>query len=72
MALFKATIRRSGTINGVRIEQGMSVNFPSMSSSPLLTNGGKEVNEAFLRVYGIDMKQKGLLNSSNVEVVKIG
>ncbi|RYZ22246.1 MAG: hypothetical protein EOO10_21830 [Chitinophagaceae bacterium] len=72
MALFKATVKTSRSVNGVRLEKGMSVDFPSSYGSPMGTNGGKEVIDAFMRKYGVDIKKAGALSSSYIEVVKIG
>lgn len=71
MALFRATIKSSRVVNGVRLEKGMSVDFPSSYGSPLGTNGGKEVIEAFNRKYGIDIKKANAVSSSYIEVIKI-
>ena len=71
MGLFRATIKSTRVNNGVRLEKGMSVDFPSASGSPLGSNGGKEVVEAFQRKYGVDIKKAGALNSAFIEVVKI-
>jgi peptidoglycan hydrolase-like protein with peptidoglycan-binding domain len=71
MALFRATIKSSRIVNGVRLEKGMSVDFPSSYGSPLSTNGGKEVIEAFNRRYGIDIKKANAVSSSYIEVIKI-
>ena len=71
MALFRATIKTSKTSNGVRLEKGMSVDFPSKFSTPLMTNGGHEVIDAFDRKYGIDIKKAGALNSTNIDIEKI-
>jgi hypothetical protein len=49
----------------------MSVDFPSSYGSPLSTNGGKEVIEAFNRRYGIDIKKANAVSSSYIEVIKI-
>jgi hypothetical protein len=70
MALFKATAKMNHSANGVRIEKGMSVDFPCQSGSPF-SNGGKELNEAFIRKYGLDLKKGGVLSSSYLEVIKI-
>lgn len=49
--------------NGVRIEPGMTVEVVTQSmNNPLLTNGGQAVAEAFMRIYGIDIKKAGALN----------
>ncbi|HWK06235.1 MAG TPA: DUF6140 family protein [Puia sp.] len=71
MALFRATIKSTKVVNGVRLEKGMSVDFPSSYGSPLSTNGGKEVVEAFLRKYSVDIKKANAVSSSNIEVIKI-
>ncbi len=71
MALFRATIKSSRTVNGIRLEKGMSVDFPSIHSSPLGVNGGKEVIEAFFRKYGIDIKKANAVSSSYIEILKI-
>jgi Family of unknown function (DUF6140) len=68
MALFRATIKNNGNINGIRLEKGMSVDFPSSYGSPLSTNGGKEVIEAFERKYGVDIKKANAVSSSYIEV----
>lgn len=72
MALFKATIKSTRINNGIRLEKGMSVDFPSSYSSPLSTNGGKEVIDAFQRKYGVDIRKAGALSDAYISVVKIG
>ena len=71
MSLFRATVKSTRVVNGVRLEKGMSVDFPSSYTSPLGTNGGKEVIEAFVRQYGVDIKKAGAVSSAYIEVVKI-
>jgi hypothetical protein len=71
MALFRATVKATRVANGVRLEKGMSVDFPSSYGSPLGTNGGHEVIDAFMRKYGVDLKKANAINSSFIEVVKI-
>jgi hypothetical protein len=72
MALFRATVKSTRVTNGVRLEKGMSVDFPSSYGAPLSTNGGKEVIEAFERKYGVDIKKAGAVSSAYIEVVKVG
>lgn len=72
MALFTATVRSTVHNNGVKLEKGMSVDFPSSYGSPMSTNGGKEVIDAFMRKYGVDIKKAGALNSAYIEVKKVG
>ena len=72
MALFRATVKKSGTTKGIRFEKGMSVDFPSTHGQPLSTNGGKEVIAAFERAYGIDIKRAGIASSAHLLIEKIG
>lgn len=72
MALFRATVKSTRVTNGVRLEKGMSVDFPSSYGAPLSTNGGKEVIEAFQRKYGVDIKKAGAVSSAYIEVLKVG
>ena len=59
--------------NGIRIEPGMSVDVVSNSmSNPLTTNGGQLVADAFMRVYGIDLKRIGALSTVYLDVVRVG
>lgn len=71
MALFLITVKQNAHINGIRLEKGMSVEVQSIYGNPLLTNGGKEVIDAFMRKYGIDIKKAGNLNNVYYEVKKI-
>jgi hypothetical protein len=72
MALYKATLKRTSTVNGVRMEKGMSVNVVTKyTSNPLTINGGEDVREAFLRIYGIDLRKAWALSSSYIEMQKI-
>ena len=59
--------------SGIRIEPGMSVDVVSNSmSNPLTTNGGQLVVDAFMRVYGIDLKRIGALSTVYLDVVRVG
>ena len=58
---------------GIRIEPGMTVDVVTNSmSNPLTTNGGQAVADAFMRVYGIDLKRIGALSTVYLDVVKVG
>lgn len=72
MALFKATVKSTKVMSGIRLEKGMSVDLSSKHNSPLAINGGKEVVDAFLRVYGIDIQKVRAVSSTYIEVKKIG
>jgi hypothetical protein len=50
----------------------MSVEVATVSAvNPITANGGQAVADAFMRVYGIDLKKAGALNSAYLEVIKI-
>ena len=58
--------------NGIRIEPGISVEVVSQSmSNPVLTNGGQPVVDAFMRIYGIDIRRAGILNMNYLIVERI-
>lgn len=73
MPLFRVTVKTMKFGNGLRIEKGMTVDVISNSmSNPVVTNGGQLVNDAFLRIYGVDMKKLGALNMAYLDVQRIG
>lgn len=73
MPLFRITTKQSKNANGVRIEKGMSVEVVTSSmSNPLTTNGGQAVADAFMRIYGIDVRKAGILSTVYLDVVRIG
>ncbi|MBR4266547.1 MAG: hypothetical protein IKQ46_10890 [Bacteroidales bacterium] len=60
------------TSQGV-LEPGMSVQVFSFNiGDPLLIDYGNLVNNAFLRIYGIDLKQANALNGLVLESKRIG
>ena len=64
MPLFRVTVKQMKLTSGIRIEPGMSVDVVTNSmSNPLTTNGGQAVADAFMRVYGIDLKRLGALST---------
>lgn len=71
MALFKITVKRTKLANGIRLEEGMSVEVVSTYSNPISTNGGHQVIDAFERKYGIDIKKAGGLSSSTLDIEKM-
>ncbi len=73
MPLFRVTVKQMKLTSGIRIEPGMSVDVVTNSmSNPLTTNGGQAVADAFMRVYGIDMKRLGALSTVYLDVVRVG
>lgn len=73
MPLFRVTVKQMKLTSGIRIEPGMSVDVVTNSmSNPLTTNGGQAVADAFMRVYGIDLKRIGALSMGYLDVVRVG
>ena len=74
MALFKITAKQNSHSNGLRHEKGTSVQVASKySSNPIVINGGQEVQDAFMRISGLDLKKLGggSIPKHLFEVVKI-
>lgn len=73
MPLFRVTVKQAKISSGIRIERGMSVDVVSNSmSNPLTVNGGQLVADAFMRIYGVDMKRLGVLSTVYLDVVRVG
>lgn len=73
MPLFQVTVKSAKNSNGIRLERGMSVQVVTQSmSNPVITNGGQAVADAFMRIYGIDIRRAGALNMVNLDVERIG
>ncbi|MBD5266051.1 MAG: hypothetical protein HDR85_00920 [Bacteroides sp.] len=72
MPLYRVTVKQPKVSNGLRIERGMSVEVVTNSiSNPVSTDSGQSVADAFMRVYGIDMKKIGALNMVYLDVQRI-
>jgi len=70
--LYRITVKNSKLTNGIRVEKGMSVDVVSNSmSNPVVTNGGQTVVDAFMRIYGIDIKKAGALSMAYLDVERI-
>ena len=71
MARFIITTKHVKNSNGIRIEPGMRVEVITQTmSNPVITNGGQAVADAFMRIYGIDIKKAGCLNMVELDVQK--
>ena len=71
--LYRVTVKSSKNSNGVRIERGMSVEVVTNNiTNPVTTNGGQAVADAFMRIYGIDIRKAGALNMVYLDVQRIG
>lgn len=72
MALYKARIIRTQNLgNNQLIEKDMEVQFSYFGHPWDGGAGPKAINDAFLRVYGIDLKANNVLGPGFVEVEKI-
>ena len=72
MVMFQITTKSRKQVNGIRIEPGMSVQVVTQSmSNPVITNGGQPVIDAFMRIYGIDIKKTGCLNMVKLDAEQI-
>ena len=73
MPIFRITVKKRTNTNGIHLEPGMSVEVVSQSfSDPVHTNGGLSVIDAFMRIYGVDIKRAGALNGVYLQVDRIG
>ena len=71
--LYRITVKSPKNTNGVRIERDMSVDVVTNSfGDPVSTNGGQVVADAFMRIYGIDIKKAGALSRAWLDVERIG
>ncbi|MGY6559019.1 MAG: DUF6140 family protein [Nitritalea sp.] len=73
MPLYKVTVTMTGFRNGVRLEKGMQVDVITDSDAhyPLSFRGGQLIVDAFLRIYGIDMKKANALTSSVLSIQRV-
>ena len=73
MPIYRVTVKTMKNANGVRLERGMSVDVATQSfSNPVTINGGQPVADAFMRIYGVDIKKAGALNMAYLDVEQIG
>ena len=71
--LYRVTVKSNKNSNGIRIERGMSVEVVTNNiTNPVTTNGGQAVADAFMRIYGIDIRKAGALNMVYLDVQRIG
>jgi hypothetical protein len=72
MALFRITVKQKVRTNGIVLDPGMSVEVVTQSmSNPVSTNGGQTVVDAFMRIYGVDIKKAGALNMIYLNVERL-
>jgi len=75
MALWKISVKRVGTINNVRLEQGMFVEMTTFTNSnPLtcnLSQNAPQISRLFENKYGVDLMKGHLVSSGYLESVRI-
>ena len=70
--LYRVTVKNSKNSNGIRVERGMSVEVVTNNiTNPVTTNGGQAVADAFMRIYGIDIRKAGALNMVYLDFQRI-
>lgn len=73
MALFRITVNKKVRTNDIILDPGMQVEVATQSyNDPIHTNGGQVVADAFMRIYGVDIKKAGALNGIYLDVTRIG
>ncbi len=72
MPIFCVTTKVRKHTCGVIVEPGMSVNVVTSGMSNPVIASPNAVNDAFLRVYGIDIRRAGCLSMSCLDVERIG
>ena len=71
--VYRVTVKSSKLTSGIRVERGMSVDVVTNNiTNPVPTNGGQAVADAFMRIYGIDIRRAGALNMVYLDVQRIG
>jgi len=74
MALWKISVKTTGTINGVRLEKGMFIEYVTNgSSNPLQVIGPNrdKIAQMFQNKYGVDLLKACAVNTGRLECVKI-
>lgn len=70
--VYRVTVKSSKLTSGIRVERGMSVDVVTNNiTNPVTTNGGQAVADAFMRIYGIDIRRAGALNMAYLDVQRI-
>ena len=71
MPTFTITTKRKNDFGGVHLEKGMSVQVVTKTNYNPLTNDQQAVIDAFMRIYGVDLKKANALTPSYLDVVKV-
>lgn len=76
MALWRISVKRSESVNGIRLEKGMFVDMvtPVTMSNPLNSNPGEnkpKINSLFVSKYGVDLLKPSLISVNHLQAEKI-
>ena len=72
MPRFRITVKQRKNCNGIMLEPGMSVEVVTQTfSNPVNVNGGQVVADAFMRIYGVDLKRANALSTIFLNVEQI-
>lgn len=74
MAQWKIEMKQSGTINSVRFEKGMFVEYVTNSTTPplqALSKNKDAIGNLFKSKYGIDVLKANLVSSSRMACTRI-
>ena len=69
MSLWKATTKYPKNTFSNNISKGMSVEI-SCITNPITQQNGQPIQDAFMRVYGVDLRKACMLVASYLEIVK--
>ena len=68
MPIFRFTVKTNGNCNNIQYSKGMTVDVVTTNTTnPLFINLGQPVADAFMRIYGIDIKKAGILSTSYLD-----
>jgi hypothetical protein len=72
MALFQVTVKRKKQCGGVHLEPGMTVQVATQNAVNPLVNNKQMIVDAFMRVYGVDLRKAMALSPIDLDIVKVG
>jgi hypothetical protein len=69
MAIFEIKTKRTMVINGEIVDKGLSVQISTFQHNPFVEF--KKIQNAFMRIHGLDLKFTGHLHMGDLEFKKI-
>lgn len=71
MSLYRVVTKRRKCCNGVNIEAGMEARVLTPDNMTVQVNNWKYVEDAFMRIFGISLREANCLNTSDLEITKL-